>query len=270
RRANTPLNITLHDGKVIHSTHVGNLDQQGLGNATSLVNVVPGLVHSSLLSIKQMCNNGCHDRKVFHNTEIMLVGRHHPATRLWIVPTNTQHIATKPPSPFVKHTANNTYQTSLKSKLIQFLHQCIFSRTPSMWIKAINNNQFSSWPGLTVNAVLKYLPKSTATAKGHMKKTPAGVQSTRPKPQTIRIPTPLNVTIPPNARIKLIPANNDNDLFPKQENNSVNHIFCWAALADQINGTTYTDLTGCFPTMSLENKQHIFVAYNYTTNAIIV
>ncbi|KAL7479986.1 hypothetical protein ACHAW6_005700 [Cyclotella cf. meneghiniana] len=31
-----------------------------------------------------------------------------------------------------------------------------------------------------------------------------------------------------------------------------------------------TDLTGRFPTMSLENKQYIFVAYNYTTNAIIV
>jgi hypothetical protein len=51
----------------------------------------------------------------------------------------------------------------------------------------------------------------------------------------------------------------------------VNHIFCWAALADQIDGTTYTDLTGQFPTMSMENKQYIFVAYyDYTTNAIIV
>jgi hypothetical protein len=59
-------------------------------------------------------------------------------------------------------------------------------------------------------------------------------------------------------------------MFPPQETNTINHIFCWAALADQIDGTTYTDLTGRFPTMSLENKQYIFVAYDYTTNAIIV
>ncbi|KAL7477006.1 hypothetical protein ACHAW6_002826 [Cyclotella cf. meneghiniana] len=65
--------------------------------------------------------------------------------------------------------------------------------------------------------------------------------------------------MPPKAKIK-----------HAHEINDVNHIFCWAALANQINGTTYTNLTGRFPTMSLKNKQYIFVAYNYTTNAIIV
>ena len=55
-----------------------------------------------------------------------------------------------------------------------------------------------------------------------------------------------------------------------QESNNINHVFCWAALADQIDSTTYTDLTGRFPTMSLENNQYVFIAYNSTTNAIIV
>jgi hypothetical protein len=73
-----------------------------------------------------------------------------------------------------------------------------------------------------------------------------------------------------NAKIKLVPVNDDVDLFPPQEHNELNHVFCWAALADQINGTTYTDLTGRFPTMSLENNQYVFVAYDYTTNAILV
>ena len=62
----------------------------------------------------------------------------------------------------------------------------------------------------------------------------------------------------------------DDDFFPPHESNTINHVFCWAALADQIDGTTYTDLTGRFPTMSLENNHYVFVAYDYTTNAIIV
>ena len=58
RKANTPLNITLPDGAVIHFTHVGNLDLLGLGNTATLAHIVPGLAHSSPLSIKQLCNNG--------------------------------------------------------------------------------------------------------------------------------------------------------------------------------------------------------------------
>jgi hypothetical protein len=89
------------------------------------------------------------------------------------------------------------------------------------------------------------------------------------KPPTIKVPVPENFTIPPNARIKFVTPPKE-DLSPQQEQNEVNHIFCWAALADRIDGTTYTDLTGRFPTMSMENKQYIFVAYDYTTNAILV
>ncbi|KAL7483087.1 hypothetical protein ACHAW6_013637, partial [Cyclotella cf. meneghiniana] len=214
RKATHPLNITLPDGEVIQSTHVGNLNLPGLGDAATLAHVVPGLAHSSLLSIKQLCDNGCHvlftkqDCKVYRKAELMLVGKRHPATGLWVVPTNSHPISTKPTSSFPSHAAHNAYQTTSKAKLIQFLHQCAFSPPPSTW-----------------------MPPSTSP------------------------PSP-----PPNYE----------DLFPPQEPNTINHIFCWAALADQIDGTTYTDLTGRFPTMSLENKQYIFVAYDYTTNAIIV
>ena len=247
---------------------MGNLNLPGLGDAATLAHVVPDLAHSSLLSIKQLCDNGCHvlftkqDCKVYRKAELMLVGKRHPATGLWVVPTNSQPISTTPPSAFASHAAHNAYQTTSKAKLIQFLHQCAFSPPPSTWIKAINNNQFATWPGLTADAIRWYLPDSPATAKGHMKKTPAGVRSTRTthNPTNQRQPS----TSPPS------PPPNHDDLFPPHESNTINHIFCWAALADQIEGTTYTDLTGRFPTMSLENKQYIFIAYDYTTNAIIV
>ncbi|KAL7485036.1 hypothetical protein ACHAW6_010628, partial [Cyclotella cf. meneghiniana] len=208
----------------------------GLGNKATLAHVIL-LAHSSFLSIKQLCDNGCH--AVFTKKDCK-----------WEQATQPQD------SEF------------LKSKLIQFLHQCAFSPPPSTWIKAINNNQFSS-SGLTANAAQKHLPKSTATAKGHMKKTRSGIQSTCPKPPAIRLPVPPNVTIPLNENIRLIPANNENDFFPTQQFIGVNHIFFWAALANLIDGTSYMDLTGRFRTMSLENQQYIFVAYDYTTNAII-
>ena len=51
-KAETPLNITLPDGEIIQSTHVGNLNLPGLGNAATIAHVVPGLAHSLLLSVK--------------------------------------------------------------------------------------------------------------------------------------------------------------------------------------------------------------------------
>ena len=45
--------------------------------------------------------------------------------------------------------------------------------------KAIENGHFTTWPGLTPEAVEKYLPRhSPATDKGHMSQQPQGVRST--------------------------------------------------------------------------------------------
>ncbi|KAL7479932.1 hypothetical protein ACHAW6_007837 [Cyclotella cf. meneghiniana] len=264
------------DGEAIHSTHEGYLPIDDLPDEATLAHKVPGLAHLSLVSIKQLCDHGCYaiftkkDCQIFYKGKLILVGHRHKATGLWIVPLGPRKATSSVPTPtFPSHAAHNAYQSSSKAKLIQFLHQCAFSPPPSTRIRAINNQQFASWPGLTADAVRKYLPDSTATAKGHMKKTPAGVRSTRPKPPTIKVTVPENFTVPPNATIKLIPPPKE-DISPQQEQNEVNHIFCWAALVDRIDGTTYTDLTGRFPTMSMENKQYIFVAYDYTPNAIIV
>ena len=44
------------------------------------------------------------------------------------------------------------------------------------------NNQLATWPGLTVEAVQKYLPDSCpATDKGHMKRQQKGIISTKDK-----------------------------------------------------------------------------------------
>ena len=47
-----------------------------------------------------------------------------------------------------------------KASLIQYLHQAAFSPPKATLLKAVHNNQFVMWPGLTVKSVKKYLPDS--------------------------------------------------------------------------------------------------------------
>ena len=49
----------------------------------------------------------------------------------------------------------------------------------STWIKAIDNNQFTTWPGLTAELVCKHLPLSIATTQGHLKQERQKLQSTQ-------------------------------------------------------------------------------------------
>jgi hypothetical protein len=50
-----------------------------------------------------------------------------------------------------------------------------------MWIAAITNGNFTSWPGLTERAVEKHLSKSTAKIKGHMNQQRMNARSTKIK-----------------------------------------------------------------------------------------
>ena len=72
---------------------------------------------------------------------------------------------------------NNVFHTTTKAELIKYLHQAAFSPVKATWKKAIANGHFTTWPGLTVEAVEKYLPRhSPATDKGHMSRQKQGVR----------------------------------------------------------------------------------------------
>merc|ERR1711966_167889 len=81
--------------------------------------------------------------------------------------------------------ANHLHQSSTKAETAEFYHQSLFSPPPTTLLKAIKNNQFDSFPGL-VPSLLKHLPPSTATAKGHMPKNRKGIRSTRAKTKEIQ------------------------------------------------------------------------------------
>ena len=79
--------------------------------------------------------------------------------------------------------SGSLYETKSKSYLCTFLHLALWSPCTSTLLSAIKNNFLATWPGLTKQFVQKFLQKSEATAKGHIRKSYKGKQSTHPKKQ---------------------------------------------------------------------------------------
>ena len=80
--------------------------------------------------------------------------------------------------------SQNAHATTTKEEFGQYHHQSLFSPPIRTIKKAIENNQLSSFPGLE-KALLKHLPMSSATIKGHMHKQRKGFQSTRANQEEI-------------------------------------------------------------------------------------
>jgi hypothetical protein len=80
--------------------------------------------------------------------------------------------------PVIKN-IHNVYKLKTQPKVVRYLHACAGFPTKPSWIKEIKNRQYASWPGLTIQAVAKYFPKSDKTMKGHGRKTKSGLRSTK-------------------------------------------------------------------------------------------
>ncbi len=239
------------------------LDLPKLPAAARLAHIIPGLATHSLISTTKLCNAGCEVKFtkigcfVTYNGRTVLCGRKCTRTGLWMVPLSesTPTLPTNETSNYLSHyneMASNLQTCNTKAELAQYIHQCLCSPPKATLLKAINNGQLSSFPGLTYDLINKHLPPSTATDKGHMHRTRQGVQSTR-----------NNITAIRDARTEV------DNMSPNEEICNTQHMFCYAALADTKTGTMYTDLTGQFPVRSYKNMVYIFVAYIYDINAII-
>jgi hypothetical protein len=75
----------------------------------------------------------------------------------------------KPPTYFLPErpppnkAVHNMYKLKTQPALIQYLHAAAGFPTTLMWIKAIKNKQFASWPELTTKTVAKHYPESKET-----------------------------------------------------------------------------------------------------------
>ena len=110
---------------------------------------------------------------------------------------------------------------------------------------AIKRNAFASWPGLTVELVNKYLPRTEANIKGHIRQQYKGNQSTRMQ-QEVPIMTQQS---PPE-----ILTEQTHQLFLK---------------VTKCSRKIYTDHTGRFPITSSRGYKYIMISYYYDSNNIL-
>ena len=109
------------------------------------------------------------------------IGVRDSATFLWIINLGSGRSIPIQPSTIIfapEYVINSAYTQSSLPQLAKYLHKAAFSPVPSTYIKAIEADIFSTWPGLTAELIRKNLPKSTATTKDHMREVKQDIRST--------------------------------------------------------------------------------------------
>jgi hypothetical protein len=271
------------------ATHNATLQFPDAPSEAQQAHMFPDLHQHSLLSIGKFCDQGY--EAVFTNTNVTIQkpghqsihGQRHPATGLWTVPLPTD---TNDNQKIPSEQINSVYATTNLRDLVQYLHQCCYSPTPSAWIKAIQLGNFATWPGLTADLVRKHLPKSAATVKGHLRQTFKNTRSTSNQihatnqernqtransdegynSQHAGTRVPQNTTesqLPQTAGTRLQPTPNELDPEPNERTHWI-----YAATIEP-TGKIYTDQTGRFPTTSSKGNKYIMVLYDYDSNAIL-
>jgi hypothetical protein len=237
----------LPNGDKVQSTHTCTLDLPALPVGTRAAHIIPGLASHSLLSIVTMCNAGCVvtftniNCTIAYRGRTIICGHKCICTGLWMVPlkeTNAQAanppISSAPTTPTATPTfaiAANVDAISSTAKYAHYIHQCMCSPPSATLLGALNRSEeLATIPGLMPALIKNHLPCSTTTDKGHMHRHQANTTSTQ------------------NMQDDIVPAQAKVDcMFPQQELCAMQDVFCFAALANAITGTMYTDITGAFP-----------------------
>jgi hypothetical protein len=73
----------------------------------------------------------------------------------------------------------------MQSELVRYYHAAVRFSTKPTWVKAIRKKKFASWPGLTVDTIKCHYPDSKETPKGHGRKTPSKLRSTKQTTPTL-------------------------------------------------------------------------------------
>jgi hypothetical protein len=240
RAAHVPLHVHMPNGMSIHPSHTSSAFPPWATRA----HILPGLVHNSLISVRQLCDSGCNviftkeNAEVYKDRKSMMSGICDQQSILSRVDLKE--------APKTKHnpTCNHAHGTSNLKELINYLHATAFSPVKSTWIKAIKNGNFSSWPELTEHTTENYLSKSSATEKGHLNQQRIYTGSTQSKKE------------------KECSMESETDLDKRLKTHCI-----YTAILDAVQ--IYTDQTGYFPIISSRGNVSIMVLYEYDRNAIM-
>ena len=208
-----------------------------LNEEAKQAHIHPMIKNSSLLSIGQLCDDGCsaiftkEKLQVIKNNKIIMTGKRNAEDGLWDVPVKKQ-----------KESTINAIirKDSTKTKLANYYHACLGSPCLTTLQKAVRQGNLITWPGIEGINFLKYKPNEVATALGHMDLEKQGLQSTK---------------------------SNDSDFFPDTELKTKNTFA--QVLPFNEKEMTYSDQTGKFPYRSTRGNEYIMIMYNYDSNAIV-
>ena len=149
-----------------------------------------------------------------------------------------------------KPTAMNVHRIRSNRTLIEYFHQAAGNPVKSTWLKAIREEGYATWPGLTYEAVSKYLPEvSENTAAGHLHRRRQGVQSTS------------------NNTIDQLKPELDGTATIKQDRTQP--VGAHIIASSELKGMIATDQTGMFPIISQRGNKYIMILYSYDSNAIL-
>jgi hypothetical protein len=227
-----------------------------LSHQATTGHIFHNLQSGSLISIGQLCDDDCvalftkYNVKIYKDGRAIIIGARNQTNGLWNIPL-AQPVSLPTHNKHVAHSAIRDVHT--KQDLATFLHACTFSPLPSTFLRAVQRGHFNTWPGLTSSLITKYLPKSLATSKGHLRMQQKNIQST--KPITITPDLPLAVSL---------------DVSPSREpNNTPTHVVFTSMITSTDLHKSYSDQTGKFPVQSSRGYNYVMVLYDYDSNAIL-
>jgi hypothetical protein len=178
----------LPDNSTLQTSNKTLLSFEQLSKEAREAHILPGL-KKSLLSVNKMAENGYttifHEGNkgvTIHKSGTLTITTSEPPVLRGNKPTgsNLWTVLTEENKPKCEE-ANNLYDLSLTKESIRYLHASAGHPVKDTWPKAINAENFTTWPGLSVKAVHEYFPESDETERGHMKKQRQNVRSTKIK-----------------------------------------------------------------------------------------
>ena len=154
---------------------------------------MPSFKHT-LLGIGKICDADCKvvftkKAVVFYKAQqqpILSGWRETTGPKLWRIALNPD----KENLPSIPETATRStlqafsaYDLPNVETLVKYFHAAAGFPVKDTWLKAIKNNNYASWPGLTYENARKYCPSADETLKGHLVQTRQVIRSTKPKVQ---------------------------------------------------------------------------------------
>ena len=167
-------------------SHHGNVPILDMPSSDQEVKIFPDHTYKPLLSLGKLADAGYtfqvdykHMMLTHHNHKNLCAARC-PSSGMYLMSLINPHPAppplTVPSIPTLQacstrfnnctnYLVNNAFAMATNPDLAIYYHRAVFYPVPTTFISAINNGNFSTWPGLTAELISKNLPKSLATAK---------------------------------------------------------------------------------------------------------